>query len=100
MTDSPFQIAFPDFPIDAFPALPDGFTDSSWRNDICPSMINESKGLRIWIDYPERQDREFSDSARYVLVREDSTFMNGDIALSENWADILAALAKLEGVAS
>ena len=29
-----------------------GFYDSSYGNDICPSMANDYLGIQIFIDYP------------------------------------------------
>ena len=39
-TAEPIKLSkeFPDFPVADYPTLPEGFADSSWHNDACPSM--------------------------------------------------------------
>jgi hypothetical protein len=90
-----YQEHFPDYPAGEFPALPQGFVDSTWRNDLSPSMTNQALGLRIWCDYPSRDQREFSDSPRFILVHEQGDAISADIAQSESWEDILSALEEL-----
>jgi hypothetical protein len=43
-----------------------GFIDDSWRNDVCPSLLNESKNLKLWVDYKNPNRRECG-GMRYTL---------------------------------
>lgn len=66
------------------PAL-DGFVDDSWHNDACPSMINETRGLKLWVDYVDPNLRECSGAGkRYTLcIAEDSIELLATDSLSE-----------------
>lgn len=44
----------------------EGFIDDSWRNDVCPSLLNESKNLKLWVDYVDINRRECG-GLRYTL---------------------------------
>lgn len=57
---------FPD--MTDMPALPEGFEDTSWHNDICPSYTSDKLGLSIFIDYPKVEDREFGGEAKRFSV--------------------------------
>jgi hypothetical protein len=92
---------FPDFPeIDV--TIPPGFVDDSWSQDVCPKFVNTDLKLCIWIDYPNKADREFSQSARYCLVRikpgEDGDYAFGNIPdvieEGDDWLAILAAITR------
>lgn len=63
-----WQTEFPDFPPAAMPAMLDGFTDRSWRNDICPCFIHEATGLVLWINWPDASQREGLEG-RFILQR-------------------------------
>jgi hypothetical protein len=43
-----------------------GFVDDSWQNDVCPSLLNESRNLKLWVDYVDSDRREVG-GARYTL---------------------------------
>jgi hypothetical protein len=43
-----------------------GFVDDSWQNDVCPSLLNESRNLKLWVDYVDVDRREVG-GARYTL---------------------------------
>lgn len=84
-----FRTEFPDFPEADFPALPEGFVDSSWKNDATPSMWMESVDLRIFIEYADPAKREFPENEyRYfVLLGEAEALTTND------WAEVLAYIA-------
>ena len=67
-----FKQEFPNFPVDAFPALPAGFEDSSWHNDVCPSITNEKAHLHVFIDFPAPQEREEPSLNRFFVNRLDA----------------------------
>jgi hypothetical protein len=43
-----------------------GFVDDSWQNDVCPSLLNEARNLKLWVDYVDPNRREVG-GARYTL---------------------------------
>ena len=60
---------FPHFPELDF-KLPEGFEDDSCHQDVCPCFTKGN--LRLWVDYPNPQDRETQELKRFSLVLEDS----------------------------
>lgn len=59
---------FPDFDY-ALPSI-EGFTDSSWHNDACPSLSKEiAEGIfvQIFCDYRKKSLREFKDYYKYFV---------------------------------
>jgi len=51
---------FPDFPIMAVPELPDGWDDTSWHNDVCPSFERDVGDVtyKIFCNYKDIDKRE------------------------------------------
>ena len=87
-----FAAEFPDYPVAAFPVMPDGFEDSSWRNDACPSITNEAARLHVFVDYPDENDREAPGMKRFAVneLDVDGCLINADPILStDDWADVL-----------
>ena len=89
-----FSQEFPDFPAADFPALPEGFTDSSWHNDVCPSMKNETLGLFIFVDYADRAKREAIEdgNARFAVLKLDNEgFLDQSptILTTDVWQDVI-----------
>lgn len=88
-----YRIEFPDFPAIDMPAIPEGFADSSWHNDSCPSLISEELGLRIWIDYVQVELREHADDGyRFVLMPDNNDDDITEHVCTDDWAAILAAI--------
>jgi hypothetical protein len=89
----PFPTEFKDFPAADMPAIPQGFEDTSWHNDRCPSLTSEELGLRIWIDYLDAQRRECRDLGnRFVLMPSDNEDSITDTVCTHDWAVILEAI--------
>lgn len=65
-----YQIEFPDFPVSTMPDVPNDYADVSWRNDMSPcfARVHGSNEVRIWIDYPEANDREFPEMKRFSVT--------------------------------
>ena len=65
-----------------------GFVDDSWQNDVCPSLLNEARNLKLWVDYVDPNRREVG-GARYTLCEYNA---NADqytpILATESLADI------------
>jgi hypothetical protein len=94
LTPMSFRTEFPDYPVDQMPTLPEGFADCSWCNDACPYFWHEGKLLGVFIDYPDKADRENEgEVARFLLVKTDEHGGAGErVAESEDLADIIAAI--------
>ena len=61
-----YKKEFPDFNLDVI--IPEGFIDSSWKNDICPSWINNEHNIKLFIEHLEPEKRELDDMDRFYLV--------------------------------
>jgi len=84
-------IHFPDYD-DVLPTI-DGFVDSSWGNDACPSIHSETLGLTIHCDYKDASKREIDGCTRYGIS--DS---GGDSLLeTDDLAEVLAFVADYDG---
>ena len=82
---------FPDYD-DELPAI-DGFVDSSYGNDTCPSIHNETLGLTIHCDYKDEAKREVGGLTRYSV-----SDAGGDPLLdSDDFAEVLAFVADFDG---
>lgn len=90
----PYREAFPDFPASDFPAIPEGWRDASWRNDVCPSLYTHNN-LQVFIECAAPADREFPECARYSVNLLDQYGYDGDDAVfaSEDWPAVLEFVA-------
>lgn len=78
-----WQREFPGFK-GTIPALPPGFEDNSWHNDVCPSFYNDNLGLALFIAEDDPADREFGEGAdKYTLNAYSGTLDAGDVQLSD-----------------
>jgi hypothetical protein len=73
----PYAIEFPDFDPATMPAIPDGFSDWSWRNDTCPMFVHEASGVALWIDFADVAQREYDDCPRFSAVALDHDAQHG-----------------------
>lgn len=84
-----FASEFPNFPAADMPPLPDGFKDSSWHNDSCPSYYSEALGLHVFIDYVDHAKRDIPElGVRFSLIDFDAV----DICATDDWREILDAI--------
>lgn len=70
--------------------IPAGFKGSSWHNDTCPSILNEELGIKIFIDYKNKEAREFGGIGRFSLnlySKEDDQY--DQLFDTDDWNDIL-----------
>lgn len=95
-----YQTEFPDFVLDV--TIPDGFVDASWHNDSMPSWVAiTADGLYIYlfIDYADPEMSDFwgsDDWNRFALyVGNEEGMMDTTLCLTNDWHDILNAIAKL-----
>jgi len=88
--------AFPDFDY-ALPTL-EGFIDTSWKNDVCPSLTREAddanQTLILWCDYANEAKRDYEGGKRFTLVK--GAYGDADnqttLCASDDLADIRLAL--------
>jgi hypothetical protein len=82
---------FPDFDAATMPAIPEGWTDTSWHNDTCPSF-NTGKGHIVFIDFADIALREIQEEYPRFTVRADPDHANSDDELlsTDDWAAVLA----------
>ena len=93
---------FPDYD-DTLPTL-EGFSDSSWHNDACPSLGKELPNgdfLSVFIDYKDKERSDFADLEgdsytrfRVGNHRADGSYEN--IFQSNNWTDIEQFIKELK----
>jgi hypothetical protein len=84
-----YREAFPDYPEADFPVeLPEGFSDTSWKNDSCPSMESNSLLLRVWIDYADVSQREHQNGFRYIILDSEDEDAN-PILETDSWSEVL-----------
>ena len=86
-----FREEFPDFVLDV--TLPDGWEDTSWHNDSCPSF--EFGKFRLWIDYADCDHREIESGKRFMLVVLDDHADFVEVCSTDNWSDMLDILAAI-----
>lgn len=95
---------FPRFD-DTLPTL-EGFFDSSWHNDACPSICKDLGGMRylqVFIDYKDQTKSDFadiepSDYLRFrVYLDKPSELMNPQFLKDSNdWAEIEQFIKELK----
>jgi hypothetical protein len=94
MTDHTSLIReFPDFDIATLPAIPEGFVAAHWRYEPCPHWTK--RRLNLFVDFVDRDVREFPDSERFSLYWARDAEGTGDLLLlvsTDDWGVILAGL--------
>lgn len=65
-----YRTEFPSFPEmpEAAVLLAQGWADTSWHNDACPSFKSPDGTLLIWIEHPEEEKRDVMDG-RFIVER-------------------------------
>ncbi len=65
---SRYQQVFPGFPPLEFDPTTLGFVnDVSWQHEVCPAFETEDNMLRLWVNYPDPDEREVTDAPRFRL---------------------------------
>lgn len=84
-----YRTEFPDFPESDMPALPEGFSDTSWHNDACPSY--ESPSFRIMIDYADPTQRALGTGSRFIVMETDDESGNA-VLETDDWSEVLETI--------
>jgi len=88
---APYRDDFPDFDPETMPHIPDGFEDVSFHNDICPHFVSDPLELEIWVDYLDKDKREFPDWPRFrVSPQRAGTEIEGESLETDNWEEVVA----------
>lgn len=90
-------VEFRDYPLRDLPEMPESFEDASWHNDACPCIDSRTLGLRVWIDYPDKADRELPELGRFAVqaIDPEGESVDGpDLLNTEDWADVLALISE------
>jgi hypothetical protein len=96
-----YKNAFPNFD-HQIPQI-EGFSDDSWKNDACPSLVKQLPNgafIKIYIDYLNQDLSDFSDLPKseyfiYSLGIYDSEENYQHILNTNNLDDVLSAIQKI-----
>jgi hypothetical protein len=99
MSDRTYKNQFPSelFTLDV--AIPAGWEDSSWGNNICPSWDVPHCGLTVWIDFDKVDDREFLQDERFTITGNGECVATDSVTYPltfNDWADVLAYIVGYE----
>ena len=67
----------------AMAARSEGWEDTSWHNDVCPSFTCDV--FVLWCDHEQVAQREYPNAPRFVMTCEDHTYLE-----TEDFSDVLA----------
>lgn len=71
-----YKDVFPEY--DDVIALPDGWDDVSWRNDVCPCFANVALKVFMFVENKDPANRDFPETNRYSLMVMDDDGCVGD----------------------
>jgi hypothetical protein len=80
-----YKTEFPDFVLDV--AIPAGFVDNSWHNNVMPCWYRELPDERmmvLWIDYADPALRDHPYNVRFVLHLMDSSLTDIEESFASN----------------
>ena len=80
-----YKTEFPDFKLDV--AIPAGFVDNSWHNNVMPCWYRELPDERmmvLWIDYADPALRDYPHNVRFVLHLMDSSLTDIEESFASN----------------
>lgn len=81
--------------------IPEGFYDSSYGNDVCPSIANDDLDLQIFIDAKNPEDREEPNYARFSVIHASEYGECGNTLFeSENFEEVLSYVEKVKAETS
>jgi len=84
-------VYFPDYD-DTLPLI-DGFADSSYGNDSCPSIHNADLNLTIMCDYKDASKRECDGLSRYSVSDADGM----PVFESDDLSEVIAFVVDYDG---
>lgn len=90
-----YREEFPDFPAEDMPNFPEGWTDSSWHNDICPSRMSPDDTIQVFVDYADPDRREMPELPRFSVSRLSESDNPETLLESDDWSEVLAFIQTL-----
>jgi len=93
-TEPRWKQAFPDYGDLDF-EVPEGFEDTSWRNETCPCFMSAELDVALYADYRDPSAREVPGGKRFVLMETvDGQYASTDnvLAVADGFDEILAAI--------
>jgi hypothetical protein len=92
---------FPDYDLTTLPPIPEGWADTSHRNDVCPCWQTpvDADGLAwcVYVDYADISARAYGDIERYTAHRVDADGhgpVNGLTYYTNDWDALLARVTR------
>ncbi|WP_336802352.1 hypothetical protein [Kaistia sp. MMO-174] len=86
----PYQIAFPDFPVEDCPDIPEGWIDVSDESWMCPSW--RVGRMTICVDFADPERREIPEGARFFVIEEGPNEVV-ELFASDNWREVRSFVA-------
>ena len=82
------------------PALPNGFIDMSWHNDVCPKFerkYNETDYVTLWVNYADEDKRECGGKQFIVTILPFDDLCNDfeTILETDSWDEAINAINQL-----
>jgi hypothetical protein len=83
------------------PALPNGFVDMSWHNDVSPKFerkYNETDYVTLWVDYADENRRECGGRQFNLTLQPNDGENNEDIIYlleTDSWDEMLNKVNEL-----
>jgi hypothetical protein len=71
-----YRTEFPSFPENGIPVEilhNEEWNDNSWHNDTCPSFVHVGGRAYLFVEYPNKADREYPESSRFTVYCLDDT---------------------------
>lgn len=75
-------------------AMPKGFVDGTYSNDLCPSIYNPRNGLQVYIDYEDLADREEGAEYRFTVLMPDND--NKTLVQTNDWQAVLDRISEVD----
>jgi hypothetical protein len=91
-----YRTEFPHFDFE-IPTIPEGFVDSSWHNNVCPSFerkLNDTHSITLWVNYLDENRRECG-GFQFVVTVHPTEEMGIDMDYeyeTNNWEYALSAI--------
>lgn len=82
------------------PTIPDGFTDCSWHNNVCPSFerVLGDRLITFWVDYKNPKRRERTWGKQFFVTSEPNNDDLNDHELvfeTESWDEAINSINQL-----
>ena len=86
------------------PKIPEGFTDSSWHNNVCPSFerkLTDDTYVTLWVNYAD-EDRRECGGKQFVLTILPYDDLCNDVEFileTDSWDEVISKIDQIWGKA-